>query len=147
MRENERVEPVYPKANLLNRFIAKVIDFLIALALSQLLPPVGLYAGITYLFIADGYAKGQSVGKYLLGLYVLSLHPPGINPFRLSILRNLPLTLAYVLFLIPYVGWVFFCLIVGLEGLLVFGNVRGLRLGDELARTQVIDQVALDTVL
>ncbi len=108
MQGNEGVNPVYPKANLLNRFIAKVIDLLIALAFLQLLPPIGLYAGITYLFIADGFAKGQSLGKYLLGLYVLSRDSPEMNPFRLSVLRNLPLVLAYVLFLIPYVGWFFF---------------------------------------
>ena len=33
----------------------------------------------------------------------------------------------------------FWPLIIGLEGLLVVGNERGLRIGDELAKTQVVD--------
>jgi hypothetical protein len=41
---------------------------------------------------------------------------------------------------------VFFCLILGVEGFLVLGNEKGWRVGDELAKTQVVDQTARDGV-
>jgi hypothetical protein len=44
-----------------------------------------------------------------------------------------------LLFQIPYVGWVGSLAIVSFEALLVIGNDQGRRLGDEVARTQVLD--------
>ncbi|HEX9758613.1 MAG TPA: hypothetical protein VGB26_12595 [Nitrospiria bacterium] len=108
MEADEEVDNAFPKANNLNRAIAKSIDLLIAMALSQILQPVGFYAGVLYLLIADGFAGGQSLGKYLLGITVLSRELSEINPFRLSILRNLPIVFGFVLFCVPYVGWFFF---------------------------------------
>jgi hypothetical protein len=49
------------------------------------------------------------------------------------------LAIGYLLFFVPYIGWVFTLLILVLEGLLVIGNERGMRIGDELAKTQVLD--------
>ncbi|MBI5044115.1 MAG: hypothetical protein HZC10_09880, partial [Nitrospirae bacterium] len=59
--------------------------------------------------------------------------------FREAIIRNIPFAIAYTLCLIPYVGWLLAIIIIGLEGILVIGNEKGLRIGDEIAKTQVID--------
>ena len=99
---------LFPQGNKLNRFIARIIDLLIAMILMKLFWPFGFYAGVTYLFISDGFSGGQSIGKYLLGIRVVSRDSFRVNPFRLSILRNLPIVLAYGVYIIPYVGWFFF---------------------------------------
>ena len=62
---------VYPKAQVLNRFIAKLIDLLIVAAADRLVPPVGSLAGLAYILVADGFAGGRSVGKRLIGLQTI----------------------------------------------------------------------------
>ncbi len=61
-------------------------------------------------------------------------------------MRNLTVGIGFFLLMLPYVGWIFFSAILVFEGLLVLGNAKGLRLGDEMAHTQVIDQTAQDVV-
>ncbi len=127
------------KANILNRFIAKFIDLLVAAALSRSLPQVGDVAAVTYLLIGDGFPEGRSLGKRLIGLHVLVEEGRRACSFRESIIRNVPVAAAYVLLLIPFVGWIFTTVILIVEALLVIGNEKGLRIGDELARTHVRD--------
>lgn len=139
VKEADDASIVYPKADIINRIIAKFVDILVVAALSKLLSPVGFFAAITYLLIADGFPKGGSIGKRLIGLRIVI---PKINntcSFRNSVIRNFPLAIGYLLFFVPYVGWIFTSLILVLEGLLIVGNERGLRIGDELAKTQVLD--------
>jgi len=126
------------KADLLPRFVARIIDMLLAAALAQVVEPVGFFAGITYLLIADGVVPGRSLGKTVIGLRVVAGdgQPAGL---RESIVRNLPLGAAFLLYVIPLIGWLLSGALVALEGLLVFGNSRGRRLGDELANTQVVN--------
>lgn len=138
-RERVDTSAIYPKADIANRIIAKFIDILVVAALSKLLPPVGFFAAVTYLLIADGLPRGGSIGKRLIGLKIIV---PAINhacSFRDSIIRNFPLAVGYLLFFIPYIGWIFTFLILVLEGLLIVGNDKGLRIGDEMAKTQVLD--------
>ena len=59
--------------------------------------------------------------------------------FRESIIRNLPLGCAQIAFAVPYVGWLVTLAILSFEGLLIIGNEQGRRLGDEIARTHVLD--------
>lgn len=135
---------VYPKAQVLNRFIAKVIDLLLVAAASKLVPPVGILVGLTYILLADGFGDGRSVGKRLIGLQTivpLTRDPAG---FRESIIRNLPCGLAQLAFEVPYVGWIGWGAVLSLEALLVMGNEQGRRLGDEIAKTQVIESGQLD---
>lgn len=130
---------VYPKAQVLNRFIAKLIDLLIVAAASKLVPPVGVLAGLAYIMLADGFGGGRSVGKRLIGLQTIvprSREPAG---FRESIIRNLPCGLAQLAFEIPYIGWIGWGAVLSLEALLVVGNEQGRRLGDEIAKTQVLE--------
>lgn len=135
---------VYPKAHVLNRFIAKAIDGLLIAAASQVIEPVGWIAGLAYALIADGFPGGQSVGKRLIGLQTVVPRTKEFSGFRESIIRNLPLALAYLLFPIPYVGWLLAGAVVAFEALLLIGNEQGVRLGDEIAGTQVLDSGQLD---
>ena len=135
---------VYPKAQVLNRFIAKLVDLLIVAAADKLVPPVGFLAGLAYILVADGFAGGRSVGKRLIGLQTILPRAREAAGFKESIVRNLPFGLAYLMFEIPYVGWLIAVAMLSLEGLLIIGNDHGRRLGDEIARTQVLDAGQLE---
>ena len=130
---------VYPKAHVLNRFIAKLIDLFIVVAADEIAPPVGFLSGLAYILIADGFAGGKSIGKRLVGLQTVRTDSRDAAGFRESIVRNLPLGGAQLAFAIPYVGWLASLAILAFEGLLIIGNEQGRRLGDEVARTQVLD--------
>jgi hypothetical protein len=130
---------VYPKAQVLNRFVAKFVDGIVAAAAGRVLHPVGWIAGLAYLLIADGFSGGRSIGKRLIGLQTVIPRSREAAGFKESIIRNLPLAAAYLLFSIPYIGWLGSAAIVVFESLLIIGNDQGLRLGDEIAHTQVLD--------
>ena len=130
---------VYPKAHVLNRFIAKLIDLFLVVAANQIAPPVGFLSGLAYILIADGFAGGKSIGKRLVGLQTMRADSRDAAGFRESIIRNLPLGCAQVAFAIPWVGWLASVAILAFEGLLIIGNEQGRRLGDEVARTHVLD--------
>lgn len=132
-------QAVYPKAHVLNRFIAKLIDLFIVVAADEIAPPVGFLSGLAYILIADGFAGGRSIGKRLVGLQTMQLDSREPAGFRESIIRNLPCGAAQVLFAVPYIGWIGSVAILAFEGLLIVGNEQGRRLGDEVARTQVLD--------
>jgi len=126
------------KADYLPRLVARIIDLLVAAALAQVVRPVGFFAGLTYVLIADGVMPGRSPGKAVIGLRVAAAdgQPAGL---RESILRNVPIGAAFLLTVIPWIGWLLAGAVIVLEGLLVVGNDRGRRLGDELARTHVMN--------
>ena len=130
---------IYPKAQVLNRGIAKLIDVFIVAAADQMIVPVGFLAGLAYILIADGFAGGRSIGKRLIGLQTVLPDRRESAGFRESIIRNLPFAVAQLAFAIPYVGWIVSIAIMALEGVLVIGNEQGRRLGDEIAGTQVLD--------
>lgn len=136
---------VYPKAHVLNRFIAKLIDLFIVVAADEIAPPVGFLFGLAYILIADGFAGGRSIGKRLVGLQTMRLDVRETAGFRESIIRNLPCGVAQLLFAVPYVGWIGSAAVLAFESVLIVGNEQGRRLGDEVARTQVLDagQVAV----
>ncbi len=135
---------VFPKAHVLNRLIAKIVDLILVAAAVQLVPPVGWLAGLAYVLIADGFSGGRSVGKRLIGLQTVLPRARDVAGFKESIVRNLPLALAYLLFALPYIGWFLAGGVTLFETLLIIGNERGIRLGDEIAQTQVLDDGQLD---
>ena len=127
----------------LNRYLAKSIDFLICLAMSIILVPVGPLAGLLYIFIADGFWHGQSLGKKLIGLKVVHENDSSPLSFMDSVIRNFPFAVVYIFFIVPFIGWLLL-VIVGLpillfESYLVCRDNKGIRVGDILAGTQVID--------
>lgn len=134
---------VYPKAQVLNRFIAKFIDIIIIAAVANF-GLVGWLAGMAYVLIADGFPGGQSIGKRVIGLQTVVPDAREVASFKESIIRNLPLAVGYLLLLVPYIGWVLILAITTFEALLMVGNDQGLRVGDEFAHTQVLDVGQLD---
>lgn len=130
---------IYPKAQVLNRGIAKLIDLLIVAAAGQLFVPVGFLGGLAYILIADGFSGGRSIGKRLICLQTVLPGQREAAGFRESIIRNLPFAVAQVAFAIPYVGWLVSVAIIAFEAVLILGNEQGRRFGDEVAGTQVLD--------
>ncbi|MBI5096956.1 MAG: RDD family protein [Nitrospirae bacterium] len=142
---NEEDSPEYSKASVLNRFVAKIIDLIVAAAFSKLLSPVGFFAGLTYLLISDGFFDGRSLGKKLIRLRTIK-EGGGMCAYRDSILRNLTMGIGYILFFIPYIGWLLTLIIYSIEGLIIIGNEKGLRIGDEVAKTWVIEDGGVNVV-
>jgi uncharacterized RDD family membrane protein YckC len=130
---------VYPKAQILNRGIARLIDLFIVAAAGQMLVPVGFLGGLAYILIADGFSGGRSIGKRLIGLQTVLPGQREAAGFRESIIRNLPFAVAQVVFAVPYVGWLISVAIIAFEARLILGNEQGRRFGDEVAGTQVLD--------
>lgn len=127
------------KADITIRIVAGFIDFLIIIGLTRLPDVVGFLSASGYLLIRDGLFERQSIGKKLIGLRVISSDDPEfVITYRESIIRNVPLVIAYILFLIPYVGWILGPVALSIECLTALGDDRGMRIGDMLARTAVI---------
>jgi len=138
----------FVKAKILNRVIAKAVDFIIIGALFEIIPKVGYFAGLTYLLIADGLFAGRSAGKRLIGLRVVLAGTGKECTFRESVMRNFPFVAAYILlgilWKIPLLGKmiaaVIFVFVVVFECIIMLGSDEGMRIGDEIARTQVIEE-------
>ena len=130
------------RADLTTRAVAGLVDLLLIIGLARLPDVIGLLSAAGYILIRDGLFNRRSIGKKLIGLRVVSLEDSGpASTYRDSIIRNVPLVLTYFLFLIPYVGWMLGLLALGVECLTAIGDKGGMRIGDMLARTQVVLEV------
>ena len=127
------------KASLLLRAIAKLVDFIIIAIAIKAVPQVGYIAGLSYLLISDGLFDGRSLGKKIIRLRVISPVTGTPGTFRDSMVRNITFAFSLLLYKIPLIGWIFVLLITVLEFLLMLGNEEGLRLGDNLANTKVVE--------
>jgi len=135
------------KAGFLARIIARTIDLAIVVALYEIIPAIGFFAGLTYLLLCDGLFEGKSIGKSLTGLKVVDKDNRGNCGFKESAFRNFPFAVAFIIFgilkVIPLLGWLIsFVVIVGIhifESIVIIGSENGMRLGDELANTRVVD--------
>ncbi len=136
---------VSPKANILNRFIAKFLDLLIVSAIGQLPLKISFIAALSYILLSDGFAGGRSVGKQVIGLQVVSSETGNGISFKESIIRNITPALAFMCTRIPYVGWLLGMSVLVFESLLLIGNPKGRRVGDELAKTQILDYTVFET--
>lgn len=125
-------------ASLLLRAIAKTLDFIIIAAAAEVIPKAGFFAGLAYLLIADGLFDGRSFGKKIIGLRVVSADADKPCSFRDSILRNSIFGIGYLLYKIPWFGWVFIVIAMVLEFIILLGSKNGMRLGDEIAKTRVV---------
>jgi uncharacterized RDD family membrane protein YckC len=121
----------YARADVRKRLYAAAVDSLVVATLgvlAQILQsPWFLAAGAMYLLLRDS-VQGQSLGKVLFGLVVISLETGQPATLGHSLRRNL-------LFLLPgaNVAAAF------LEPMTIMRDVQGQRLGDRLAHTQVIE--------
>jgi uncharacterized RDD family membrane protein YckC len=124
------------KTDLTTRTVAGFIDLLIVIGLARLPDVIGYLAAIGYILVRDGLFSQQSAGKRIFGLRVVSADDPGrALSFRESIIRNMPLAIAFLLFRVPYAGWILCPLVLVVEALAALGDERGMRIGDLLART------------
>ncbi|MEC4682762.1 MAG: RDD family protein [Nitrospirota bacterium] len=134
-------EPSDRFSYLFDRFLAKFVDYLLALSLEHagfLLGSAWLarLAAMTYLLVADGLPGGKSLGKILTGVWVSGSKGRPCS-FYESTLRNAPIGLAYILDQIPWVGPIFGGAIIGFESLLLIGMRSDRRFGDDLVSTIV----------
>ncbi|MGE5593335.1 MAG: RDD family protein [Betaproteobacteria bacterium] len=140
----------YPKADLGKRFVAALVDGVIAAILALVIPVLGGLLGAAYTLTKDALMfqltkdpqwKNKSVGKKILGLQVVELGGGDID-ITASAKRNLTLAVGSLLSAIPLVRLVAAPLIGGVLGLieivLVLTDAAGRRLGDRWANTQVI---------
>lgn len=139
------------KADLSKRFIAAVIDGVLAAGVS-FIPAVGGVVGGLYMLLRDGleleFMDRRSIGKKLVKLRPVRLDGQPMDPIT-SVKRNLPLSIGLVgliFWVIPILGWIVAVLfgVVGLivafiELVLVLTDPEGRRMGDKLAETKVIE--------
>jgi uncharacterized RDD family membrane protein YckC len=127
------------RADLITRTVAGFVDLLLIVGLSRLPDVLGFLSATGYILIRDGLFERQSIGKKLIGIRVASSEPEGPSvTYRESIIRNASLAVAYLLFMIPYAGWLLGPLVVGAECLAAIGDEKGMRIGDLIARTTVV---------
>lgn len=134
-------EPSDRFSYLFDRFLAKFVDYLLALSLEHagfLLGSSWLawLAATAYLLVADGLPGGKSLGKRLTGLWVAGRTGRPCS-FYESTIRNIPMGLAYILSQIPWIGWVLGVLVVSFEALILAGMPSDRRFGDDLVGTMV----------
>lgn len=122
--------------------IAKGIDLALVMLLCSLFYPLSVLAGLIYLCLSDGIGEGQSVGKRLMGLAVISLEDGSPCSTKQSFIRNLPFAIPIFFTLIPLWGWIFFGILgtslFFLELYLMYKLDSAHRLGDVMADTTVI---------
>lgn len=125
-------------AGLLLRVVSKCIDLILVVVAVEALPKAGWLAGFGYILISDGLFEGRSIGKRLTGLRVLgnSGNPCSIKE---SILRNSTLAVGMVLWKVPFLGWLLLMAVLALEFVILLGSKEGMRLGDEIAKTSVVE--------
>jgi hypothetical protein len=134
----------YPKASLLLRLGARLVDIAVAWGLWVLCGAAGSVVALLFLLLADGMLLGQSLGKRLFGVKVMHLPTRSAARHRDSALRNAPLALIVLLGMMPeglglVAGVAGLLVIGGLEGWRVLRDPLGWRLGDMWAQTQVVD--------
>jgi len=126
------------RAGLLLRVVSKSIDFILILAAAEALPKAGWLGGLIYLLISDGLFDGRSVGKKLTGIRVVTAEGARCT-MKESIMRNSTLAVGFLLWKIPVVGWVFLAAVIALEFVVLLGSKDGARIGDEIAKTSVVE--------
>ncbi|MBI5847029.1 MAG: RDD family protein [Nitrospirae bacterium] len=128
------------RAGLLLRTAAKILDLILIAAVIEVIPRAGFLAGLAYLLLGDGLFDGRSLGKKLIRLKAVSINALQPCTFREALLRNSTLGLGYILWLVPWIGWIALPVIAAVEFILILGNKEGRRLGDEIAGTTVIER-------
>ncbi|OGW40437.1 MAG: hypothetical protein A2Y97_02660 [Nitrospirae bacterium RBG_13_39_12] len=126
------------RAGLLLRTVAKILDFIIIAVLVQI-PKAGFFAGLAYLLIGDALLDGRSFGKALIKIRVVAADTNTPCTLRDSILRNITFGIGFLLYYIPLFGWIFIMIISVLEFIVLLGSRNGMRIGDEIANTIVIE--------
>jgi uncharacterized RDD family membrane protein YckC len=139
------------KADLGKRFLALLIDGVIAAIVSRI-PWIGGILAALYILFRDGFdvefMDHRSIGKRIMRLRPVTDDGSPVT-LRVSAARNWPLvvtSLAIVLLLIPLLGWLLIPLawvagviLLLIEGFLTITDEGGRRWGDRLAGTRVVE--------
>ncbi len=132
------------KAGPLKRIVARLVDLLVAWAMTLVVPPVGVLGGILYLAVADGFQRGQSLGKMAFGIEVLLVDGEPCT-WKASVFRNLPFSMGLLFAVIPFIGWILLVFavipILLVELWLVVVDDKGERLGDRISGTLVVERI------
>jgi len=142
------------KADPVKRMIAFVIDALASMIVG-FIPFVGGIIGALYMLLRDALPiealEYKSIGKKLLKLSVVNIEDPTSKiDYAASAKRNWMFALGPMMmffFFIPILGWIIniligiavFILII-IEIIKTFSDEKGVRLGDKLAGTMVIEK-------
>ena len=131
----------YSKVKVGTRVVAAIIDGLISYAIG-FIPAIGAIIGAVYMLLKDGLFEGQSVGKKVMNIQVIT--EQGIKAdFGISAKRNVIFALPIVIMIIPVIGWIIApiisLIILVIEFMKVLNEPKGRRIGDTWAGTQVID--------
>jgi len=141
------------KADPVKRIIAMVIDG-VAAAIVGMIPFIGGIIGALYILFRDALPiealEYKSIGKKLLKLSVVKTGgPPGRIDYGTSAKRNWMFALGPImmfLLFIPVIGWILDLLIgigclvlVIIELVKIFSDKQGIRLGDKMAGTMVVE--------
>ncbi len=147
VKVGEKAVVEYKKADLFKRFVAYLIDVILASVVS-LIPVVGGLVAGTYMLLRDGFdfMQNRSIGKMAVNLKPIVVETGANCDIQTSAKRNWPFAIGHFLVAIPVIGWILAILIwiplfiyVVIEAVLVFTDDKGLRLGDKMAGTQVIE--------
>lgn len=92
-----------------------------------LLGGLAMLWGLVYTLVRDGFGRGQSWGKKIMGLMVVDITTNEPCTMGKSVLRNV------IFFALGFVGFSF------VEYLIPLFQGKGARLGDMVAKTQVIE--------
>ncbi|MBN2413235.1 RDD family protein [candidate division KSB1 bacterium] len=139
------------KADVGKRFIAAIIDTVIAFAIC-IIPLIGGIIGTAYMLLKDGlnyeFMDRRSIGKKMMKLRPVTLDGKEVD-IHVSLKRNWMLALGVLimfLLVIPIFGWVLIpivalvSLVLGIiEIIFIISKEDGRRLGDKIANTQVIE--------
>ncbi|HVN74933.1 MAG TPA: RDD family protein [Thermoanaerobaculaceae bacterium] len=146
--------PAAAKADLTKRFLAALIDGLLAGGVS-LIPFIGGLIGAAYILVRDGleveFMDRRSIGKKVMKLRPVRLDGQAMD-VATSVKRSLPLcigSIGMVFWIIPILGWLL-AILLGLTGLvvgiielvLVLTDPEGRRMGDKFAGTKVVEVAA-----
>ena len=152
--ETETKDAGLSKADPVKRIIAFVIDAIISMLIG-IIPLVGGIIGALYMLLRDALPiealAYKSVGKKLLKLSVVNVEDPSAKiDYAASAKRNWmfalgPIMLFFVF--IPVLGWIIdillgiaLLILLIIEIVKVFSDEKGVRLGDKMAGTMVIER-------
>ena len=132
LRSTRAIASPYPAADRNNRYIGGIIDLAIVVGLYAAIAPnspvLAATAGSTYILCRDGFIGGQSFGKMCVGQVVIQLKSGRRGQIIDSVRRN-------IVFAIPGMNIV----AIPYELARLANDRQGIRVGDRLAGTQVVD--------
>lgn len=119
------------KANIVNRLLAGAVDFGIATVIYLIFTKslkINIIFSSIFILFRDCLNGGKSPGKIIFNIKTQKSSDQTPSTYKESILRNF-------FFTIPIINY----LMIAIELFLIYWDVDGLRVGDRIAMTQVVD--------